>query len=194
MASTATRSRRSMARPTLTRRWHRSASRATSRPFSGLTRASTWFVRCGSKDLFSPAARTASPRSIFTTSTVPSTSPAPAETVTVGVSRQRRLVLAGGSAGLFLAALDTYVVVTVLPRMMFDLALPIDRIEQATPIITGFLVGYIVTMPLMGALSDLHGRGRVYLGSLAIFSLGSVLTATAGAATFPNETVAGLPW
>ena len=85
-------------------------------------------------------------------------------------------------------------VVTVLPRMMFDLALPLDRLEQATPIITGFLVGYIVTMPLMGALSDLYGRGRVYIVSLAIFSLGSVLTATAGVATFPNETVAGLPW
>jgi hypothetical protein len=55
--------------------------------------------------------------------------------VTVGVSRQRRLVLAVVAAGLFLAALDTYVVVTVLPRMMFDLALPIDRIEQATPIV-----------------------------------------------------------
>jgi MFS family permease len=98
------------------------------------------------------------------------------------------------AAGLFLAALDTYVVVTVLPRMMFDLTLPLDRLEQATPIITGFLVGYIVTMPLMGALSDLYGRGRVYIVSLCIFSLGSVLTATAGLATFPNDTVAGLPW
>jgi MFS family permease len=86
------------------------------------------------------------------------------------------------------------VVVTVLPRMMFDLALPLDRLEQATPIITGFLVGYIVTMPLVGSLSDLYGRGRVYLVSLAIFSLGSVLTATAGATAFPNETVGGLPW
>ncbi|HXO66905.1 MAG TPA: MFS transporter [Candidatus Dormibacteraeota bacterium] len=103
-------------------------------------------------------------------------------------------MLAAVGAGLFLAALDTYVVVTVLPRMMFDLALPVDRLEQATPIITGFLVGYIVTMPLMGALSDLYGRGRVYFASLCIFSIGSVLTATAGVATFPSETLAGLPW
>lgn len=106
----------------------------------------------------------------------------------------RRLILAAVAAGLFLAALDTYVVVTVLPRMMFDLALPLDRLEQATPVITGFLVGYIVTMPLMGALSDIHGRGRVYLASLAVFSLGSVLTASAGLTTFPSESLAGLPW
>jgi MFS family permease len=98
------------------------------------------------------------------------------------------------AAGLFLAALDTYVVVTVLPRMMFDLALPLDRVEQATPVITGFLVGYIVAMPLVGAVSDIHGRGRVYLASLAVFSIGSLLTATAGLTSFPSEGLAGLPW
>ena len=114
--------------------------------------------------------------------------------MTAGVTRHRQLVLAVVAAGLFVAALDTYVVVTLLPRMMFDLALPIDRIEQATPIITGFLVGYIVTMPLMGAISDTYGRGRVYLVSLAVFALGSLLTATAGLATIPSESLAGLPW
>jgi MFS family permease len=114
--------------------------------------------------------------------------------MTAGVTRHRQLVLAVVAAGLFVAALDTYVVVTLLPRMMFDLALPIDRIEQATPIITGFLVGYIVTMPLMGAISDTYGRGRVYLVSLAVFALGSLLTATAGLATIPSEPLAGLPW
>ena len=114
--------------------------------------------------------------------------------MTAGVEGQRRLILAVVAAGLFLAALDTYVVVTVLPRVMFDLALPIDRIEQATPIITGFLVGYIVTMPLMGALSDTYGRGRVYLASLGGFTLGSLLTATAGLTTFPSESLSGLPW
>src|SRR5207302_2477342 len=92
------------------------------------------------------------------------------------------------------AALDTYVVVTLLPRMMFDLVLPLDRLEQATPVITGFLVGYIVAMPLVGALSDIHGRGRVYLASLALFGLGSLLTATAGLTTFPSEDLARLPW
>jgi MFS family permease len=78
--------------------------------------------------------------------------------------------------------------------MMFDLVLPLDRLEQATPVITGFLVGYIVAMPLVGALSDIHGRGRVYLASLGLFSLGSLLTASAGLTTFPSEELARLPW
>ena len=104
------------------------------------------------------------------------------------------MLLGAVAAGLFLAALDTYVVVTLLPRMMTDLGLPIDRIERATPIITGFLLGYIVTMPLLGSVSDAHGRGRVYLISLAAFALGSLLTATAGLASVPSEEIAGLPW
>src|ERR1700730_16172814 len=164
------------------------------KPSCGSARATISSTRCGSRVLSSRPVRTASPRFTSTTSTLPSTSPAPAKAGTAGVMRDRGLVLAVVAAGLFLAALDAYVVVTVLPRMMFDLALPIDRIEQATPIITGFLVGYIVTMPLMGALSDLYGRGRVYFASLCIFSIGSVLYPTARAGTSPRQTVAGLPW
>jgi MFS family permease len=98
------------------------------------------------------------------------------------------------AAGLFVAALDTYVVVTVLPAMMFDLLVPVDRIEQATPVITGFLLGYIVTMPLLGAVSDRYGRGRVYIASLAVFAAGSLLTATAGVLGTPGRGVTGLPW
>ncbi|HEX6350561.1 MAG TPA: MFS transporter [Candidatus Dormibacteraeota bacterium] len=88
--------------------------------------------------------------------------------------------LAVAAAGLFLAALDAYVVVTLLPRMLSDVDLPVDRLEAASPIITGFLAGYVVAMPLLGAASDLRGRLPVYLASLAVFGLGSVLTALAG--------------
>ena len=84
------------------------------------------------------------------------------EPAAAGAFAPRRLILAAVGAGLFLAALDTYVVVTVLPRMMFDLTIPIDRIEQATPVITGFLLGYIVTMPLLGAVSGpVRARARL---------------------------------
>ena len=93
-----------------------------------------------------------------------------------------------------MAALDTYVVVTLLPKILFDLDLPVDRIERATPMLTGFLAGYIVTMPLLGLASDIHGRGVVYLGSLAIFVAGSVLTATAAYTGEPPYGILGQPW
>lgn len=92
-----------------------------------------------------------------------------------------RLGLALAAAGLFLAALDAYVVVTLLPRMLADIDLPVTRLEAASPIITGFLAGYVVAMPLLGAASDLRGRLPVYLGSLGVFALGSLVTAVAGA-------------
>jgi MFS family permease len=106
----------------------------------------------------------------------------------------RPLLLGSAAAGLLLAALDAYVVVTLLPAMLYDLDLSVDRIEQATPIVSGFLAGYIVVMPLLGLASDVHGRAAVYLAALAVFAAGSVLTATAGYTGEPPYGWIGLPW
>jgi len=92
----------------------------------------------------------------------------------------RPLLLGSAALGLLLAALDAYVVVTLLPAMLYDLDLSVDRIEQATPIVSGFLAGYIVVMPLLGLASDVDGRAAVYLVALATFAAGSALPATAG--------------
>ena len=85
--------------------------------------------------------------------------------------------------------MDAYVVVTLLPAMIADVGLTIDALEQATPLISGFLAGYVVAMPLLGAYSDARGRAPVYLACIAVFAVGSAITATAG--LFP---LAGLPW
>jgi MFS family permease len=98
-------------------------------------------------------------------------------------------VIGVAAAGLFVAALDAYVVVTLLPAMLGDVGLTIDRFEQATPIVTGFLAGYVIAMPLLGAYSDARGRVRVYVICSAAFAAGSAVTATAGLWPF-----AGLPW
>jgi len=100
-----------------------------------------------------------------------------------------RILLALAGAGLFLAAIDAYVVVTLLPAMMGDLGLTIEHLEQGTPIVTGFLAGYVVAMPLLGAYSDVRGRVPVYVACMTAFAAGSVMTATAGLWDF-----AGLPW
>ncbi len=99
------------------------------------------------------------------------------------------VLLGMAAAGLFVAALDAYVVVTLLPSMIADVGLTIDRFEQATPIVTGFLGGYVVAMPLLGAYSDARGRAPVYAVCIVVFAAGSVITATAGLWPF-----AGLPW
>jgi MFS family permease len=103
------------------------------------------------------------------------------------LSKSALLGLAG--AGLFIAALDAYVVVTLLPAMTGDVGLSIDQFEKAAPIVTGFLAGYVIAMPLLGAYSDVRGRAPVYAACMAGFAAGSVITATAGLWSF-----AGLPW
>ncbi|MCA4996194.1 MFS transporter [Tsukamurella tyrosinosolvens] len=87
-----------------------------------------------------------------------------------------------GAAGLavLLGALDTYVVVSVLEDIMRSVEIPINRIQLATPIITWYLLGYIAAMPLLGRLSDRFGRRLVLQASLALFIVGSVVTALAG--------------
>lgn len=78
-----------------------------------------------------------------------------------------------------LAAADTYVVVLVLTDMMAGVGISIDALQRATPIISGFLLGYIAVLPLVGRLTDLVPRQRVLLGCLALFVLGSLATAHA---------------
>lgn len=110
-------------------------------------------------------------------------------TPAASTTSRRALLLGLASAGLFIAAIDAYVVVTLLPAMIADVGLTIDHIEQATPLITGFLGGYVVAMPLLGAYSDVRGRAPVYVACMVVFVVGSAVTATAGIWGF-----AGLPW
>ena len=90
-----------------------------------------------------------------------------------------RALLATASVAVALAAADTYVVVLALTDMMSGVGIGIDALQRATPIISGFLLGYIAVLPLIGRLADLTERQRVLLGCLAIFVLGSSITALA---------------
>jgi MFS family permease len=88
----------------------------------------------------------------------------------------RRLGFA--AAGVLLAAADTYVVVLALPSIMGDIGLSLNHLEAATPIISGFLLGYVALLPLLGRLSDILGRAPVFAGCLLVFAFGSLVTAS----------------
>ena len=91
----------------------------------------------------------------------------------------RLALLSAASAAVALAAADTYVVVLALTDMMAGVGIGIDALQRATPIISGFLLGYIAVLPLIGRLSDLLDRRRILLGCLLVFVVGSAVTALA---------------
>lgn len=90
-----------------------------------------------------------------------------------------RALLATASVAVALAAADTYVVVLALTDMMAGVGVSVDALQRAAPIISGFLLGYVAVLPLIGRIADLTSRQRVLLGCLAVFVVGSAVTALA---------------
>jgi MFS family permease len=62
---------------------------------------------------------------------------------------------------------------------MAGVGLSIDELQRAAPIVSGFLLGYVAMLPLVGRVADLRGRLPVLVGSLVVFGLGSLVTAAA---------------
>jgi len=95
------------------------------------------------------------------------------------VARSSRALLGLAAVAVAFAAADTYVVVLALPDMMTSAGLDIAELQRAAPIVSGFLLGYVGALPLIGRIADLRGRTPVLIGSLVVFAVGSVLTAAA---------------
>ncbi len=94
-----------------------------------------------------------------------------------GPDPRARLLLTFCAAAVAFAAVDTYVVVLALPDMMASVAIPAEELQRAAPIVSGFLLGYVAMLPLIGRIADLRGQVPVLAMSLLVFSVGSLLTA-----------------
>ena len=93
--------------------------------------------------------------------------------------RAARVLLSLAAVSVAFAAADTYVVVLSLPNMMGSVGLSVEELQRAAPIISGFLLGYVAMLPLIGRIADLRGRLPVLVAALVVFGFGSLITAAA---------------
>jgi MFS family permease len=106
--------------------------------------------------------------------------------------RSALVLLAVIGTGVFLAGLELMVTAVALPSILADLAAPNGgsawiELRKASWIINGYLLVYILTMPVAGRLADLWGARRLLMGALVLFTIGSAL---AGAAQSLDQLIA----
>jgi MFS family permease len=94
--------------------------------------------------------------------------------------------------GVFLAGLELMITAVALPSILGDLVIATGasawvELRKASWIINGYLLVYILVMPLAGRLADLWGARRLFIGALAVFIVGSAL---AGAAQDLDQLIA----
>ncbi len=97
------------------------------------------------------------------------------------------VLLAVLGAGAFLAGLELMITAVALPSIIVDMARRAGiaeleawtQLRRASWIVNGYLLVYVVTMPLAGRLADLWGVRRLFLAALVAFTLGSLMAGAA---------------
>ncbi|MGD0837348.1 MAG: DHA2 family efflux MFS transporter permease subunit [Polyangia bacterium] len=90
------------------------------------------------------------------------------------------LVTLSVTFGTLMGTIDASIVNVALPHIRGAVG---ATLEEITWITTGFVVANVIVMPLTGFLSRMFGQKRVYLTSLVVFLIGSVLCGTAHSLT-----------
>jgi MFS family permease len=93
---------------------------------------------------------------------------------TTKTSRRAIIVMVTLCAAVFVAALDQTMVLTLMQKIMVSLGIDVEHLGDAGWIITGYLLGYTVAMPLFGRLTDVQGRRPMAILALALFGVGSL--------------------
>ncbi|KQY46564.1 MDR family MFS transporter [Cellulomonas sp. Root137] len=106
-----------------------------------------------------------------------STAPTDAASATFTPPTHREIltILGGLMLGMFLAALDQTIVATSIRTIGDDL----HGLSLQAWVTTAYLLTATISTPLYGKLSDIYGRKPLYMISISIFVVGSLLSGTA---------------
>ncbi len=93
------------------------------------------------------------------------------------MSRTQRITLAATGLGLFMIFLDALIVNVALPSIQGDFHVGESGLQW---VVTAYSLGMAVAIMSAGTLADLHGRKRVYLFGIALFTASSIACGMAG--------------
>src|SRR5689334_6467373 len=82
-----------------------------------------------------------------------------------------KVVLPGLLMAMLLAMLDNVIVGTAMPRIVGELG----GVDHLSWVVTAYVLGTTVSTPLWGKLGDLYGRKTVFMTSIVLFLIGSML-------------------
>ena len=90
--------------------------------------------------------------------------------------RDRQLVTAAVTLGMFLAAMEATAVAAAVPTAVGEMG----GVARYSWVFSAYLLTSTTTMPLFGKLADLYGRRKIYHIAVGIFLAGSALSGMAG--------------
>src|SRR3954467_13314280 len=74
--------------------------------------------------------------------------------------------------GSFMVVLDTTIVNIALPRVIQVFQ---STVDEGDLVLTGYMLALAVVMPATGYLSDTFGAKRMYIATISLFTVGSLL-------------------
>jgi MFS family permease len=86
--------------------------------------------------------------------------------------RSELLIIIGILLALLMGALDDFVALTALPTILIQFGQP----NSGTFVISAYVIASTASIPIFAKLSDIWSRRNVFLGGLAVFMVGSVLS------------------
>ncbi|MBE7512705.1 MAG: MFS transporter [Anaerolineales bacterium] len=95
---------------------------------------------------------------------------------------------------ILIGSIDLTAIVVVLPQATLDILGPrgLERADAALWTVTAYLLAYTISLAVMGRLSDVLPRRRVFLACIVIFIIGALWAGTATG--FPLQVISTLPF
>lgn len=100
----------------------------------------------------------------------------PSRVVVTTAAASPLAILAVVMLGNFLGPLYSSTANVIIPNLIASFGSDVDTMEW---VVTGYMLGYSITMPVAGWLADTYGRRRMFLIGLSIFIAASILASMA---------------